>query len=140
MERLDDHVMPFTDAHYMMALAGAGRLGDAERYLERVVAFGMSGEDEVADVARRVLLPVCGCLLAFARADYGTAVERFMPIRHELQEMGASHAQRDVFAQVAIEAAVRAGRRDVAQRLLSERRVLRPHNRYLQDALERAAA
>ena len=140
LERQDDHVMPFTDAHYMMALAGAGRLEAAGCYLERVGAFGASGDDEVARAARRLLLPVCQGLLAFARADYRAALDALLPVRHELAGMGASHAQRDVFAQLAIEAALRASRRDVAQRLASERQVLRPGSRYLEGALTRLAA
>lgn len=139
-ERQDDHVMPFTDAHYMMALAGAGRLEEGARYLDRVAEFGASGDDEVALAARRILLPVCQSLLAFARADYGAAVDAFLPIRHDVAGLGASHAQRDVLAQLAIEAALRAGREEVVRRLVSERRVMRPGSRYLQHASERVTA
>jgi hypothetical protein len=140
LERQDDHVMPFTDAHYMMALVGAGRLQAAAGYLDRVAAFGASGDDEVAQAAARILLPVCRGLLAFARADYRGALDALLPVRHDLAGMGASHAQRDVFAQLTIEAALRAGRQEVVRRLVSERQLLRPGSRYLEGALTRLAA
>lgn len=54
--------------------------------------------------------------------------------------MGASHAQRDVFAQVVIETAIRAGRQEVAGRLVSERQVMRPNSRYLKHALARTTS
>jgi len=42
-------------------------------------------------------------------------------VRHELISIGGSHAQRDLFAQIICDAAMRAHRLPVARSLLSER-------------------
>src|SRR3546814_16662697 len=49
-----------------------------------------------------------------------------MPIRYRIQRVGGSHAQRDVFHQMLIESALRAGRAPIARALLPERRATKP--------------
>ncbi len=49
--------------------------------------------------------------------------------------MGASHAQRDVFQQVMIDAVTRAGRDKIARDLLDERHALRPNSGWARERL-----
>jgi predicted Zn-dependent protease len=44
--------------------------------------------------------------------------------------LGASHAQRDIFAQILIEAAIGAGHTDLARDLLADRSKLKPNSHY----------
>jgi hypothetical protein len=53
-------------------------------------------------------------------------VEELYPIRHQVNEFGGSHAQRDAVQKTLLEAALRGGRHDVARTLLSERVSVRP--------------
>ncbi|MGH7719033.1 MAG: tetratricopeptide repeat protein, partial [Gemmatimonadaceae bacterium] len=52
------------------------------------------------------------------------------PVRRRVQLIGGSHAQRDLFEQLLIDAAWRARRLDVAATLLEERTASRPGNRW----------
>jgi hypothetical protein len=53
-----------------------------------------------------------------------------LPLREGFRHIGGSHAQRDLFAKLLIDSAVRAGRADVARDLLHARLAARPNNRW----------
>jgi hypothetical protein len=67
-------------------------------------------------------------VLAHRRGAYGDAVDLLLPVRARVREIGGSHAQRDVFEQLLIDAAWRGRRLDVAAALLAERTARRPGN------------
>ena len=60
--------------------------------------------------------------------DFGRAVDLLHPVRYDIQRIGGSHAQRDLFAQLLIDAAVKAQRIPLARALLAERVALMPNN------------
>jgi len=123
--RIDDHVLAFADAHYMMALVADGRTAAAQRLLDSMrVAATRDGSE--ARVFAAVGLPLCTAILAYRHGDFGSAVDLLLPIRYQVYRIGGSHAQRDVFAQLLIEAAMRGGRHWLAGALLAERSALRP--------------
>src|SRR2546423_1232438 len=66
--------------------------------------------------------------LAHRNGDYTRALDRLLPVRGAIRDIGGSHAQRDLFAQLLIDSAVKSGRREVAIELLNERLSLRPRN------------
>ena len=119
--RLDDHVLAFTDAHAMMALAAENRAGSADRLLSSLRAFGVKADDYEAATMDPVTIPLCEALQAYGQGDFDGAVERLLPLRHDLTRIGGSHAQRDVFVQFLVEAAIRGGRLTLARALLAER-------------------
>jgi tetratricopeptide (TPR) repeat protein len=123
--RLDDHVLAFTDAHAMLALTGAKRPA-AENLLASLQAFAARPGDTAAAVMAPVAIPVCQAIRAYGRGAYGQAVELLQPRRDALIRLGASHAQRDVFIQLLLQAAIRDGQMQLARALLSERTLLRP--------------
>ena len=53
-----------------------------------------------AAVVREVALPVCRAVLAHRRGRHDEAVRLMSPVRPRLQELGGSHAQRDVLEQL----------------------------------------
>jgi hypothetical protein len=55
-------------------------------------------------------LPAAQGLAAFRAGNYDVAFERLRGSRPALQRTGGSHAQRDVFSRLLIEAGIRAGR------------------------------
>jgi tetratricopeptide (TPR) repeat protein len=124
--RIDDHVLPFTDTHAMMTLAAEGRTEACGRLLTSLEAFAETPGNSAAAVMRPVAVPVCRAIEAFAAGDYGRTVDLLLPLRPALIRLGASHAQRDIFDQYLIEAAIRAGRLPRARALLSERTLVRP--------------
>jgi tetratricopeptide (TPR) repeat protein len=123
--RLDDHVLAFTDAHAMLALTGAKR-PTAEVLLVSLRKFGQWPGDTAAAVMAPVAIPVCQAIRAYGRGDFGQAVELLLPRRDGLIRLGASHAQRDIFVQLLLQAAIRDGQTKLARALLSERALQRP--------------
>ncbi|MEO1608754.1 MAG: tetratricopeptide repeat protein [Pseudomonadota bacterium] len=137
MERLGDHVMPFTDTHFVMALIGAGRLNDAAKYRQSFAAFAENEQNDAAQVARNIGVPLANALYAYGEKHYGEAADTIYAIRHDLAPIGGSHAQQDIFHQILIDAATQAGKVDMARSLLNERTFLRPGTSW---AYERLAA
>jgi tetratricopeptide (TPR) repeat protein len=95
--RIGDHLSAWTLPHWMMALAGAGRDAAARSMLE---AMRLSP----SAVVREVALPVCQALLAHRRGQHDLVVSLMAPVMGRLQELGGSHAQRDVLVQVYLDA------------------------------------
>lgn len=133
--RTGDHVLPFTDLHFMMSLTGAGRHDAAARYLASLEAFSREAAPDAAAVTASLGLPVAEALLAHAKGEYGTCADLLYPLRQSLAPLGGSHAQQDIFHQILIDAAIRDGRRDLARSLLAERSSLRPGGRWTRERL-----
>jgi hypothetical protein len=60
-------------------------------------------------------------LEAFGEADFRTAFLNLARARNSMQLAGGSHAQRDVFERLTIDAGIRAGFFDEAERFLDDR-------------------
>jgi hypothetical protein len=126
-EHVADHLLAFADVHYAIALAAAGGDG-ADRFVEGLVRYSDQPADSQAEV-----IGVCGRSLAEAavaarRGEYGRVVELIHPIRPAIKALGGSHAQRDLFEQILIHAAIGDGQLKLARALLSERVVRRPRS------------
>ena len=93
-----------------------------------------------ATVLSTVGLAIVDALIAFGRGRYAAAARRLAPHRDAIQLVGGSHAQRDVFNQLLIESALRAGDGALAQALLAARTTHRPHNGWAAERLARLTA
>jgi tetratricopeptide (TPR) repeat protein len=129
IKRADDHMQIFGDAHYAMALAAVGSEGDFARWRRSSEAYATGDETESA-IMREVGLALADAAQAHRRGDYARATELLLPLREGFRRVGGSHAQRDLFAKLVIDSAVRAGRADVARELLRERIAARPNNHW----------
>ena len=116
--RIGDHGLVFTVPHYMMAFAAAGRDAAAARLLEAMRDFAASGAGAQAELVGAVALPVSAAVLAHRKAEHARVLALMLPVHARIVELGGSHAQRDVFNQLLIDAAVKSGRRDLARALL----------------------
>lgn len=120
-KRIHDHMLPFRDAHFSLALAAGGRFECARQHLESMAQFAAGAQGWRADVTRDILIPLCEGIIAYEQGDYDKATELFLPLRHDIVHIGGSHAQRDLFAQIICEAARHGSTLAVARNLLSER-------------------
>jgi tetratricopeptide (TPR) repeat protein len=127
---LDDHALVFVDLHYVMALAAAGNDGALRELLASCQRFAASGKGTEAEVMADVGLPLARAVVAHRVGAYGAAVDHLYPVRRRIKRIGASHAQRDLFEQLLIDAAWRGGRHAEARELLAERLAWRPGNRW----------
>jgi len=128
--RKDDHVMPFTDMHFMLALAGAKRAQAGDDYLVSLEIFSNQKDNDAAQVTASLGIPIAKFLQDYANRNYSEAIDNLLPIRHDFAPLGGSHAQQDILNQLLIDAAIRDGRVDLARSLLMERAVLRPNSRW----------
>ncbi len=121
----------FNDLHAVMAFAGAGRLDDARAVIARLDAY-VAGSPPGTNVAMTagVGLPACRAVLAFAEGRDADVLDELLPVRPFLHRFGGSHAQRDALQRTIVDAALRAGRDDLAGALLSERLALREASVY----------
>ena len=135
--RIADRSLVFASLHYTLALIGAGRCDAARELTVGLSKGGLVGDQ--ATVASEIGVPVAAALTAFGEARYDEAAQGLLSVRPKLRRIGGSNAQRDLFDQVLIEAAVRAGLKQQAAALLSERLGSRGANRFAVERLERLA-
>jgi hypothetical protein len=120
-ERAADTVQPFLTLQYLYGLARAGR-PQAEMLLESVRERAHRAPDFSRAVWREVALPGCEGLYAYARGDYDQAWHRLSLVAPRMAETGGSHAQRDLFEQILLDATLKSGRMGLAQHMLELRR------------------
>ncbi len=118
--RATDGCLAFADLHYMLALCGGERDKAAVGLITR-----MQSTRPLANEAQRVIahpgLHIAQGLQAFAAGEYPVAWMHLRAGRADLQQIGGSHAQRDVFDRITIEAALRSGYTEAAGALLRDR-------------------
>lgn len=124
--RIHDHILPFRDVHFCLALATAGDIDTARQHIASMKAFAADRSDWQAEGTRRVVVPLCEAIVLSAQNEHAKACDLVWPLRHDFAFIGGSNAQRDLFAQILCNAAVRGKRFTVARSLLSERVRTRP--------------
>ena len=118
--RTADGCLVFADLHYMMALGAAGRFGAAGEMALRVTGHARQSGDMAARYADPGLAAIAG-LHSFAEGRFDTAFLNLDTARARLGKIGGSHAQRDVFERMAVDAGMRAGYFERVERILAER-------------------
>jgi tetratricopeptide (TPR) repeat protein len=120
-ERAEDTVQPFLTLQYLYGLARAER-SEARTLLEAVRQRAASAPVHTREVWREVALPASEGLLAYAKRDYDRAWRELSRAMPRMIEAGGSHAQRDFFEQILLDAAIASGRLTAAQQMLELRR------------------
>lgn len=129
--RLHDHVLPFLDMQYLYGLARGGREKEAHVLVENIEAHARRVPEHARAAWLGVCVPASRGLLAHARGDWGGAVESLGAALPRLVEIGGSHAQRDLFAQIHLDALMRSGHWSGAQNLLQQQLRAQPESRRL---------
>lgn len=123
--RADDVVLPFLSIQYLLGLARAGR-PEADALMAAIERRAGQAPAHERRAWAEAALPAAQGILAFAREDYGRAAERMGAALPRLVEVGGSHAQRDLFEQIFLQATLKAGRLGLAQQILEVRRGFDP--------------
>ena len=126
--RSADHMMVFGDAHYAMALAASGSAGDFACWEESARAHSAQSHETQALILSEVGIALGEAARAHREGAFARALDLLLPIRHAIRRIGGSHAQRDLFTQLLIDSAVKAGRHEIARDLLRDRLATRPKN------------
>ena len=104
--------------HLVMALAATGRQAAADRFLAALREHAADRTRWAAASLADAVIPVCEAVLAHRRGDYPQVVELLAPRRQQIRLLGGSNAQRDLFTQMLVDAAMRAGRRDIVGEII----------------------
>ncbi len=119
--RTGDGSLIFADLHYLLALVGGERQAATERLVSRIAADGQRGTSEAWLRMANPGTAAAEGLEAFAEGDFRRAFAGLGRARKSLQSIGGSHAQRDVFERLTIDAGIRAGRFGDSLAMLDER-------------------
>lgn len=120
-----DTVNAFLTLQYLYALGRAGK-PHAQTLMQAI-------EERAADTQKydhlawaEVALPAAQGIIAYSQGDFPTAVTRLGHALPRMAECGGSHAQRDLFEQIHLDALVKDGRASAAQQVLEMRRTYDP--------------
>jgi hypothetical protein len=120
-KRSTDGCLVFADLHYMLALVGDHREGASARLMARMKRDAAPSGEAARIVAHPGVAAATG-LTAFGEGNYDRAFSFLRAARPDMQAIGGSHAQRDVYERITVDAAIRAGRFREAAAILAERR------------------
>lgn len=118
--RVGNHASPFTSAHSALALAAAGRYQEADEMVKMMKAFVADDTGSLGPRYAIAVLPASEAAIAHRKQNYQRVIDIMMPARRNLWQMGGSHAQRDLFFQLLVDAAVKMERVDILALLLDE--------------------
>lgn len=119
-----DTTLPFLTMQYLYAL-GRSNNPMADTLISAIKQKASAPSFEQG-VWQDVALPACEGLLAYTRGDFETAVRELGHALPRMAEIGGSHAQRDLFEQVHLDALMKTERLAQAQQVLEMRRTFDP--------------
>lgn len=109
--------MSFADAHAALAYAGAGDEAAMSGLIDGLRELEARGHP----LAGMVVLPLVLGIRAFAEGTYEETIRLVEPVFDQIVRIGGSEAQREVFEDTLLQAYLRVGRYEPAERLLRQR-------------------
>ncbi len=119
-KRAEDGCNVFADLHYLMALLSGGRRMGTERLITDL-RRRTKEEGDLQRISAEAGLPAAMGLEQYRKGNYASAFTMLSSAREAMPTIGGSHAQRDVFERMTIDAAIRAGLAEDAEKLLKDR-------------------
>ncbi|SLN25010.1 Tetratricopeptide repeat protein [Roseovarius albus] len=123
--RTEDGCLIFADLHYLLALMGGNRDAALGRLVGRIHEDAKASQTEAQMRMANPGMAAADGLEAFGEGDYKSAFLNLAQARRHMQGAGGSHAQRDVFERMTIDAGIRAGLFDDARDILDDRKTRR---------------
>ncbi|MBL8590314.1 MAG: tetratricopeptide repeat protein [Methylobacteriaceae bacterium] len=136
--RVADRSLVFADLHYVMALAGAGRIDSAETLARSLAAAPARSLEQTR--RSRIGASLAAALIDHEQGRFAACAETMLSLRPEWPRLGGSHAQRDIFEQVMLDAMVRAGHPQARALLLTRLARRGGRNAFARLSLDRLAA
>uniref|UniRef100_A0A8B9Q5W8 Tetratricopeptide repeat protein 38 n=1 Tax=Apteryx owenii TaxID=8824 RepID=A0A8B9Q5W8_APTOW len=139
-----DHILLFNDVHILMSSLGAKDHKTTDELLTTLQELAKTHcEEHELSLAPSLGLPLCQAFIEFENGNCDKAVDLLYPIRYQLIQIGGSNAQRDIFSQLLIHAALNCksqAKRNLAKCLLRERDTMRPNSPMTERLIRKAAA
>uniref|UniRef100_A0A8C5DV61 Tetratricopeptide repeat protein 38 n=1 Tax=Gouania willdenowi TaxID=441366 RepID=A0A8C5DV61_GOUWI len=140
----DDHVTLFNDLHFLMGSLGANESATSQRLLEGLQELTKEpGENQQHQLAATLGIPMCQAMIEYNQGNYNQTVNLLYPIRYKMVNIGGSDAQRDVFNQLLIHAAMKSESKrhqKLGRCLLVERDAMKPNSPLTRRLMERNLA
>ncbi|PHQ71985.1 MAG: tetratricopeptide repeat protein 38 family protein [Sneathiella sp.] len=118
---------PFYDMHYAYVLARAGKKDALDALMTGIKKMASEAPELTRGGWAEVALSACRGFIAIAAGDYKGAVEHLRHVQPRLQEIGGSHAQRDLFELAWLTSLIKAGDVGAVLPRLEKRLKFRPH-------------
>ena len=123
--RARDVIQPFLTLQYLYGLARAD-FAEADMLIEAIEDRAATSTAFDRLVWRDVALPAARGVLAHARRNWAEAARNLSVANPRLTEIGGSHAQRDLFGQILLDAHLKLGNWRIAEQMLEMRRTWDP--------------
>jgi len=133
--RSNDVIQPFLCLQYLYGLAKAGS-SSANDHLSLIRDQAVNpvvSQDKA--LWTEVGIPVAEAVVAHAAGNHELAVSELTKVRSAVWRIGGSHAQRDLFEQILLDAKLRAGHWEAARRTLEHRKQWEPESPLLHERL-----
>uniref|UniRef100_A0A3Q3KC20 Tetratricopeptide repeat protein 38 n=1 Tax=Monopterus albus TaxID=43700 RepID=A0A3Q3KC20_MONAL len=138
----DDHVTLFNDLHFLMVSLGAKESCISRRLLEGLQELAKEpGDNQQHQLAGTIGIPMCQAMMEYDQGNYSQTVELLYPLRYRMVDIGGSDAQRDLFNQLLIHAAMKSENKrhqKLGRCLLVERDAVRPNSSLTDRLMQRA--
>uniref|UniRef100_A0A914E034 Tetratricopeptide repeat protein 38 n=1 Tax=Acrobeloides nanus TaxID=290746 RepID=A0A914E034_9BILA len=128
---IDNHCLTFNDAHILMVLSRCDEDNLIEKHQTSVSSFITTGSGDQHRLLQDMGSNIFSAVTDFNRGNYSSCFNQLYPLRHQIKHIGGSHAQRDVFAQLLIHAAIRSENPEIHEKalpLIGERNRLKPNS------------
>jgi hypothetical protein len=115
----------FNDFHAATAFAAVGDTDSMTR-LEELMQHTVDDPDGIhRSMVGAIGLPLVRALGKYQRQQFADATAELVALRDSAQQLGGSHAQRDLITLTLVDAAVKSGQRRIASHYLNERLVMK---------------
>nr|XP_033809119.1 tetratricopeptide repeat protein 38 [Geotrypetes seraphini] len=139
-----DHVLIFNDLHILMSSLGANDQESTHQLLTTLQEVSKTpGSNHQYGLGQTLGLHLCQALIEIEDKNYSKAVDLLYPVRYQIFQIGGSNAQRDIFNQMLIHAALNSKsdhHQKLARCLLIERDAFKPNSPLTQRLMQKASA
>ena len=119
--RADDNCVVFADLHYMQALGSMNNVKAMDKLISTLQTNADNGMRDTDEVNRAVGVIAAKGIRDFYDGDFKSAFNKLASARPLMQQIGGSHAQRDNFERMTIDAGLKAGHYQEAKALIEDR-------------------
>ncbi len=115
-ERIHDLSNAFSCAHYAAVLAADERFDQADELIDSM----RQAQSFCAGCYVNAAIPAASAAVAHRKKDYKKVIDLLMPARHQLVQMGGSHAQREVFLLILADSLFKCGEQGMLTMLAAD--------------------
>ncbi|XP_050392408.1 tetratricopeptide repeat protein 38 isoform X1 [Patella vulgata] len=108
----EDHILAFNDIHILMACLGANQKQATDQLMSSLRDYCKGESSKNQTISKLYGEPICQAMILYDEGRVEEAVDILQPLRHQIQYIGGSNAQRDVFNLFLIQAALKSSKKE----------------------------